>query len=71
MTIRPLLLIFDGHLTHFSLEVIEKARREDITLLKLLPHVTDILQPLDVACFGPLKRMWEKVLKEWINEFGP
>ena len=71
VTIRPLLLIFDGHLTHVSLEVIEKARTEDVTLLKLPPHVTDKLQPLDVACFGPLKRMWEKVLNEWINEFGP
>ena len=56
---RPLLLIFDGHLTHISLTVIEKASDENITILKLPPHVTDVLQPLDVACFGPLKRLWE------------
>ena len=57
---RPLLLIFDGHLTHVSIQVIEKAIEEDVTILKLLPHVKDKLQPLDVAWFGLLKRAWEK-----------
>ena len=71
ITERPLLLIFDGHLTHISVPVIEKAIQENITILKLPPHVTDKLQPLDVACFGPLKRMWEKSLNAWINEWGP
>ena len=56
---RPLLLIFDGHMTYASIEVIQKAIEEDVTILKLPPHVTDKLQPLDVACFGPLKRAWE------------
>ena len=57
---RPLLLILDGHLTHVSIRAIEKAIDEDVTILKLPPHVTDKLQPLDVARFGPLKRAWEK-----------
>ena len=50
---RPLLLIYDGHLSHVSVELIEKAREEDITLVKLPPHATDKLQPLDVCGFGP------------------
>ena len=70
ITERPLLLIFDGHLTHNSIEVIEMAIEEDITIVKLPPHVTDKLQPLDVACFGPLKRKWEKLLNDWINIWG-
>ena len=53
--VRPLLLILDGHLTHLSLDVILKAREEKITILKLPAHTTDLLQPLDVTCFGPLK----------------
>ena len=53
---RPLLLIFDGHLTHFSINVIKKAIDNEIILMKLPPHVTYIMQPLDVGMFGPLKR---------------
>ena len=66
---RPLLLIYDGHLSHVSIKLIEEAMKEDITLLKLPPHVTDMLQPLDVCGFGPLKR--EKLLNERINILGP
>ena len=66
-----MLLIFDGHLTHVSISVIEKAIEENIILIKLLSHVTDKLQPLDVSCFGPLKRLWEKTLNRWINDYGP
>ena len=40
VTERPLLLIFHGHLTHVSVNVIEKAIEENITIVKLPPHVT-------------------------------
>ena len=65
ITERPLLLIYDGHLTHVSIPVIELAMKENIIIFKFPPHVTDVLQPLDVTCFGPLKRMWEKCLNQW------
>ena len=58
---RPLLLIFDGHLTHISIPVILKAMEEN-------PHITDVLQPFDVAYFGPLKRKWEAVINTRLNE---
>ena len=67
---RPLLLLFDGHLTHISIPVITRALDEGIIILKFPPHVTDVLQPLDVACFGPLKSRWEKLLQKRVNEFG-
>ena len=67
---RPLLLIFDGHLTHTSLNVVLKGRAEDITILKLPPHTTDLLQPLDVACFGPIKQLWQRKLNEWTSFSG-
>ena len=68
---RPLLLIYDGHLSHVSVQLIEKAMKEEITIVKLPPHVTDRLQPLDVTCFGPLKREWEKLLCARMNVLGP
>ena len=64
---RPLLLLFDGHLTHISIPVIREALNQQIVILKFPPHVTDVLQPLDVTCFGPLKRKWEKLLHERIS----
>ena len=67
---RPLLLLFDGHLTRVSVPVIERAMEEKIFILKFPPHVTDVLQPLDVACFGLLKREWERILNLWVNESG-
>ena len=68
---RPLLVIYDGHLTHVSLELIEKVIEEKITIVKFPPHVTDRLQPLDVCCFGPLKSEWENKLNERMNLLGP
>lgn len=67
---RPLLLIIDGHLTHVSPEVIKKAIDKNVTLLKFPPHITDVLHPLDVTCFGPIKRRWEAVLNKWCTTHG-
>ena len=60
----PVLLIFDGHHSHISLELIELARANNIHLLCLPPHSTHLLQPLDVGVFGPVKATWRKILKE-------
>ena len=68
---RPLLLIYDGHLSHVSINVIEMAVSEDITTVKFPLHMTDKLQPLDVTCFSPLKRKWETLLAERGNVLGP
>ena len=67
---RPMLLLFDRHMTHISIRVIQRALSDNIHLLKFPPHVTDILQPLDKCCFGPLKHKWEDKLNARINEFG-
>ena len=44
---------------------------EDVIIVKLPPHTTDLIQPLDVTCFGPMKRDWETMLNEHVNERGP
>ena len=67
---RPLLLLFDGHMTHITLLVIEKAMKERVIIVKFPPHVTIVLQPLDVTCFGHLKRCWEQLLQERVNLFA-
>lgn len=62
---RPLLLILDGHTTHLSVDVLSHAVRENITILKLPPHTTETLQPLDKACFKPFKDQWNHELHTW------
>lgn len=60
----PVVLIFDGHHSHISIELIDIARRSNVHLLCLPPHSTHLLQPLDVGVFGPVKATWKKLLKE-------
>ncbi|CAH0715711.1 unnamed protein product, partial [Brenthis ino] len=62
---RPVLLIFDGHSTHVDANVVELAVKNNITILKLPPHTSHLLQPLDVAVFKSFKSMWDKKLVEW------
>lgn len=65
---RPILLLFDGHMSHLDIEVIEMAMLNNIHIVKLPPHSTDVLQPLDKCCFGPLKSAWDKALVKWQRE---
>lgn len=60
----PVILFFDGHHSHLSIKLIELARAHNVHLFCFPPHCTHILQPLDVAVFGPVKAAWRKVLKE-------
>ena len=68
--VRPILLVLDGHTSHTSLNTQDLAVRENITILKLPPHCTDLLQPLDVACFSPLKNYYEIELLKQVQETG-
>lgn len=59
---RPLLLIFDGHKSPVSLEVVEAARKDNVIILCLPPHCTHILQPLDMGLFVLLKQRFAALL---------
>lgn len=62
---RPLLLLFDGHTSHVSISLIKLAKEENICLLKLPPHTTHVLQPLDAIPFGSFKKNWDEEVSEW------
>lgn len=61
---RPVLLIYDGHASHISIELIEKSRAHNIHLLCLPSHTTHLLQPLDLSVFKPLKTNYSKACKQ-------
>lgn len=65
---RPVLLIYDGHVTHISTNLIRLAQEKEVTIMKLPPHTTHLLQPLDVAVFRSLKSKWDKELCKWQRE---
>jgi hypothetical protein len=67
---RPLILIYDGHKSHLGLTLIQKAREESISIIKLPSHTTDRLQPLDVSCFRPLKMAWDERLVAYQRKNG-
>ena len=49
------LMMYDGQLSHVSYATICYARKNNATVLKLAPHTTDVLLPLDVSVFKSLK----------------
>ena len=60
----PVVLFFDGHFLHMSINLIKKAHSLGIHLFCLPPNTTHILQPLDISVFGPMKQQWRTILKQ-------
>ena len=64
---RTRVVFLDGHSSHFSLELLQKARELDIKLIAYPAHCTHILQGLDVVCFAKLKRELADEIRNWNN----
>jgi len=52
----PLLLLLDGHSSHYELNSVELAKKEGVIVFCLPPHTTHRSQPLDSCVFGLLKK---------------
>lgn len=64
----PSLLIMDGHSSHTNnLDVILKARANNVSLLVLPSHCTHKIQPLDVAVFKSLKSHYDRSVDTWLR----
>ena len=66
-SIRPLLLLMDGHSSHYCPATIKLAASEQVILFALPPNTTHISQPLDKGCFGPLKVAWKEVCHKYMT----
>ena len=55
---RPILLLLDGHSSHYQPQLIRTAATNQIILFCLPPHTTHLCQPLDRSCFSPLKKAY-------------
>ena len=55
------LMVLDGHKSHITLDVLQKAKTCGLDMISLPSHTSHALQPLDVACFGPFKKAFRAV----------
>ncbi len=58
----PTILVLDGHKSHLTMRVVQKAITHNISIVCLPAHSTHLLQPLDVAVFSPVKTAWRKIV---------
>lgn len=65
---RPTLLLLDNHGSHLSVEAIDMAAENGITLLSFPPHCSHRMQPLDVSVYGPLKAHYKKQCDSWMTQ---
>ena len=64
---RPLLLLVDGHSSHYDPDAIRFSRDRSVIIFCIPPHTTHEAQPLDVGFFGPLKKNWSTVCHDFIQ----
>ena len=62
---RPLLLLLDGHSSHYCTETLKLAQEQDVIMFALPPNTTHLTQPLDKGAFGPLKLRWRQVVHDF------
>nr|CAI5851337.1 unnamed protein product [Callosobruchus analis] len=58
-------IIGDNLSSHLNIKVIQECEANNIRFIALPPNTTNLLQPLDVAYFRPMKMVWRKILDAW------
>ena len=56
----PLLLLLDGHSSHYNPEFIHFPPQKGVIVFALPPNTTHLSQPLDRVCFKALKQCWDE-----------
>ena len=64
---RPILILLDGHLSHYCPQVIREAALAGVILLCLAPNITHLAQPLDVTPFHSLKSHWYNPYDQYMS----
>jgi len=64
VTIQPVVLLVYGHSSHIDLEVAKFCSKNQILLYCLPPHLSHLLQLLDVGYFRSFKSAWGKGMQQ-------
>ncbi len=65
---RPLLLLLDGHSSHFSPQFIRSAAEKGVIVFLLPPNTTHVAQPMDSTCFQVLKHRWDEECNSYMSK---
>lgn len=60
----PMLLLMDGHKTHFCQANVQYCNENNITCVALPAHTSHILQPLDVGIFNVFKAAFRRAVAD-------
>ena len=63
---QPSLLVYDNQESHLSIEVMDKAKENGVTILTLPPHISNKMQPLDVGVYKPFKTYYSQAMDSWM-----
>ncbi|XP_045213569.1 uncharacterized protein LOC123564232 [Mercenaria mercenaria] len=63
----PVLLMFDGHKSHVNMTLKEWGESRNLVFFVIPPHTSHITQPLDVGCFGPMKRAYHSECQAYMR----
>lgn len=63
---RLILVLLDGHASHYNPTVIREAAMSDVNLFCVPPNITHIAQPLDVTTFHSFKSHWYNVCDQYM-----
>jgi hypothetical protein len=61
------LLILDSHSSHLTPKFDQHYAANDIIPIYMLPHLSHLLQPLDVGVFAVLKRLYGRAIENQIR----
>ncbi|XP_060575053.1 uncharacterized protein LOC132732593 [Ruditapes philippinarum] len=67
-TDNPILILYDGHISHINISLINWAKSKNLILFILPAHTSHVLQPLDIGCFGPFERIYNKVSHKFMGD---
>ncbi|XP_053374341.1 uncharacterized protein LOC128546943 [Mercenaria mercenaria] len=65
---QPILLIYDGHSSHKTPQLISWAKEQGLILFVLPAHSSHLLQPLDVSIFGPFKNYYYSECSTYMHQ---
>lgn len=66
----PIIVFMDGHSSHINLAMSEFCRNNNIILYCFPPHASHIIQPLDIAVYGPLKKSWNRAINNFKEKYS-
>ena len=63
-----MLIPYDGQRSHVNINLINWAQTENLILFILPAHISHVLQPLEIGCFEPFERIYNKVSHKFMRE---